>query len=119
EKFSFEIVISQQFVDAPQAKLAKWRRKQVRVNVDELRGREHILDHRRNLRCGEKIAISGDWNLGRRFGKCGSHDWCRPLELLGIATLLGTRLACLRFESPGVTTVRDYKLLAGVSNCKN
>src|SRR6267143_552906 len=65
EEFSFEIMIGQQLVDAPQPELAECRSKQVRVNVDELRGREHILHSRRNLRFCEKIAISGDRKLAR------------------------------------------------------
>src|SRR5216683_3958267 len=59
EEFSFEIMIGQQLVDAPQPELAECRSKQVRVNVDELRAREHILHSRGNLRSCEEIAISG------------------------------------------------------------
>ena len=46
EKFRFEIMISQQFVDAPETELAQSRRKQMRVDINKRRRGEDIFHHR-------------------------------------------------------------------------
>ena len=60
KEFCFQIMIGQEFVDAPQSKLAECRGILMRVNIDELCGREYVLDSQRNLLFRERTAICRD-----------------------------------------------------------
>ena len=71
EQFRFQIVIRQQFVDAPQTDVAKLWRKQVSVNVDKLRGRDYFIHRPLDLVRVQQIVakVSSGW--------CSFHSFLR------------------------------------------
>ena len=73
EKFGFEIVIGEQFVDPPETEFAERGSEEVRVDVDEGSGREYVFDDRKNLRYGKTVAIFSGQRFVLLFEECGCH----------------------------------------------
>lgn len=82
KQFGLHIVISEKFVDAPKPQAAELGWEQMRVNVDELRGIENVLDSALQLFPGNRLSRRRRLSVDRFHFKGGGQAPSSPFWIL-------------------------------------